>query len=170
MHEGFGLPVLQGLGYRKPVIARSLPSTRELSARLGHPANLLLYSSTPDLLNLLGAGIPKWQPQTFSSEHDWYRAAAQIAELIEACIHDLRYEEVLLPRLRYISRPPLQDVPQVFSSGELVQRIADLENSFSWRVTRPLRYLADIALRLKAEASRASRNLVRARQKGNGAD
>jgi glycosyltransferase involved in cell wall biosynthesis len=63
-HEGFGLPVMQGLAYGKPVIARSLAVTRELSARLGNPVNLFLYSSTSDLFGLLRAGIPQWRPET----------------------------------------------------------------------------------------------------------
>jgi glycosyltransferase involved in cell wall biosynthesis len=165
MHEGFGLPVLQGLAYGKPVIARSLPATRELSHRLGQPKNLLLYSSTPDLLTLLQKGIPKWQPETLSSGHDWDRAAEQIAELLEKCLNDVRYEEVLVPRIRYFSRKSLQDVPEVFPSRDLAQRVADLENSFSWRITRPLRTLADLALRLRAGALKTSQRVLGANQK-----
>jgi glycosyltransferase involved in cell wall biosynthesis len=167
MHEGFGLPILHGLGYEKPVIARSLPATRELSHQLGNPKNLWLYSSTPNLVNLLEAGVPRWQPETISSKNDWDRAALQVAELLESCLNRVRYEEVLIPRVRYFDRRSLRDIPAVFPSSELAQRVADLENSFSWRVTRPLRTLADFALWLKAGVSRCSRSVTRARRKNN---
>jgi hypothetical protein len=152
MHEGFGLPVMQGLAYEKPVIARSLPATRELHARLGAPANLLFYSSTSDLLNLLRDGIPRWQPEPPASEHGWDAAAAQIAELLDKSINNMRYEEVLVRRIRYLNRKCVADLPAVFSSRELAQRVKDIENSFSWRITRPLRTLADVVLRFRAKA------------------
>jgi glycosyltransferase involved in cell wall biosynthesis len=156
-HEGFGLPVLQGLAHGKPVIARSLPATRELCDRLGGPANLLLYSSTPDLLNLLRDGVPKWEPETLASEHDWDAAGEQIAVLLDTSISDVRYEEVLVPRIRSLHRKRVLGAPE---PGELAQRVADLENSLSWRITRPLRTVAGVLLWLRA---RASRNVLGAR-------
>jgi hypothetical protein len=140
-HEGFGLPILKGLGYRKPVIARSLPVTRELAGQLGHPRNLLLYSSTSNLVDLLRAGVPEWQPEAISNDHGWDAATAQIAGVLEQALQNIQYEEVLMPRIRYSQGG--------FSNREMEYRVADLENSMSWRITRPLRLLADLFLRIQ---------------------
>jgi hypothetical protein len=148
MHEGFGLPILRGLGWRKPVIARSIPATRELAAEL-RSANLLLYSSTPDLVGLLRAGLPVWRPETVSNMHNWGAVVAQIAAVIDEVLSRAQegrhYEDVLLPRIQY-SRGG-------FSNKQNARRVIELENSLSWRITRPLRMLMDVYLRVRKEGA-----------------
>jgi glycosyltransferase involved in cell wall biosynthesis len=142
-HEGFGLPILRGLGCRKPVVARSIPATREVAAEL-RSANLLLYSSTPALIELLRLGLPTWQPESTSNTHNWSMVAAQIGAVLDEVLNEAQdgrhYEEVLLPRIQY-SRGG-------FSDKENARRVVELEASLSWRITRPLRMLADLYLRL----------------------
>jgi glycosyltransferase involved in cell wall biosynthesis len=152
LYEGFGLPILRGLGWRKPVIARSIPPTRELAAQLQHPANLLLYSSTSDLLDLLQSGIPAWQPETISSNHTWAAVTEEIANVIEHLLNRVQtythYEEILIPRIRY-SQEGFANKQMAVANKQMAHRVTDLENSFSWRITRPLRMLADVYLGLR---------------------
>jgi glycosyltransferase involved in cell wall biosynthesis len=147
-HEGFGLPVLWGLGSRRPVIARSIRATRELAVQLQHPANLRLYSSTSHLVELLRSGFPEWHTESFSSTHNWNAVAAQIRNVIEHLLRrpdaGIQYQEVLVPRIRYS-----QGGFSNRENRELAYRVADLENSLSWRLTRPLRMLADVYLGLR---------------------
>src|SRR5262249_2273950 len=42
-YEGFGFPVLTGLGYHRPVFLRRLPVFEELAARLEDSGNLYFY-------------------------------------------------------------------------------------------------------------------------------
>ena len=61
LYEGFGLPVMEALAHRKPVLARDMPASRELRERTGAGENLALYGSTRDLVARLRAGLPEWR-------------------------------------------------------------------------------------------------------------
>jgi glycosyltransferase involved in cell wall biosynthesis len=148
-HEGFGLPILRGLAWKKPVVARSIPATREVASEL-RSANLLLYTSTPDLVRLLRSGFPVWQRETISNRFNWSMAAARIGAVIDEVVSkppDSRhYEEVLLPRLQYCRGG--------FSNKQNARRVTELESSVSWRITRPLRMLVDVYLRFRKGGAR----------------
>ena len=52
-YEGFGLPVMKALAYNKPIVARSLPTTKELAEALDAGTNIRFYDTTQDLIHIL---------------------------------------------------------------------------------------------------------------------
>jgi glycosyltransferase involved in cell wall biosynthesis len=156
LHEGFGLPILRGLAARTPVIARSIPSTREVAAQLNYPDNLILYSTTSELIELLRPGIPAWRAETILNDHNWDAVAGQIGAVIEHVLQEAErcawYEEILVPRIRYSQGG--------FSDKETADRVKELENSLSWRITRPLRKMADVCFGLRKRGSGVPRKSV----------
>ena len=70
IYEGFGLPILEGLAYEKPVLARSIPVTHVIQERINSPGNLILFSSTSDLVERLKTGIPA--PALHRRKHVWF--------------------------------------------------------------------------------------------------
>ncbi len=85
-YEGFGLPILHGLARRKPVIARDLPSAREIAARVEHAWNLHLATSTAEMADMVARGLD-WQVQASdaggSSAESWDDAAQALLDAIE---------------------------------------------------------------------------------------
>jgi hypothetical protein len=58
-YEGFGLPIMHALAYKKPVIARSLPSAREIKERAVDGANIHLFDTTAAMVSH-GISNPRW--------------------------------------------------------------------------------------------------------------
>jgi GT2 family glycosyltransferase len=147
LYEGFGLPVMEGLGRRKPVLARDTPAAREIREKAGAGENLILYSSTRDLVHRLREGFPEWrQNGAGPGGAGWDAAAANLGEFIGELVESFSFENVVLPRLRYIDALERgADDPRL---RDREARIAALENSWSWRLTAPLRAAAGLYLRL----------------------
>jgi glycosyltransferase involved in cell wall biosynthesis len=60
-YEGFGMPVVQGLAYSRPVIVRQSPLWNELAAQLRSPGALVPFDSVASLVEAVGcalAGLP----------------------------------------------------------------------------------------------------------------
>ncbi len=84
-YEGFGLPIMHGLARRRPVVARNLPSAREIGASCSAGANLHLAETTQELVRL-ALRSPAWQetPGEAPPIWSWTEAAGAIADGIAA--------------------------------------------------------------------------------------
>jgi hypothetical protein len=177
-YEGFGIPVLESLAYSKPVLARSIPVIRDLRERLAVKDNLILYGSTKDLIARLKEGFPKWQYGAKETVHQisWNSGTAQIGEFLRGLFSSWSFSGQLLPRLAYmrilddhrhelqgplpgavasehdelakkVNPVAIQELKVKLRDSEL--RIADLEQSLSWKLTAPLRALGSLMMRKK---------------------
>lgn len=81
-YEGFGFPFLQGLAYRKPVLARDTPLAREMQAALGASPNIVLYGSTRELIDILRRRPPVWVPELRQHGRGWDGSVDEIANLL----------------------------------------------------------------------------------------
>jgi GT2 family glycosyltransferase len=157
LYEGFGFPALEGLAYEKPVLARSIPVMRAIQQKLGKPDNLILFSSTGELIELLRQGFPAWrgQCQNKASEpvENWNSTALRIGEFLEESIRSLDFENVLLPRIckmHLLGQPAdaTGDVMVRLGAQEvLAAEIEKIYASWSWKLTSPMRWLGAKYLR-----------------------
>lgn len=157
MYEGFGIPVVESLAYRKPVLARAIPAMREIGAKLNAGENLILFESTRDLIERLEAGLPVWReyPQGEAAGNDWSAVTRRLGEWLRELIPSVSVEDVLRPRLehfRFLSPENGQTAPNttalVLALRNRVKEVQDLRHSWSWRITSPVRRLADFYFRL----------------------
>jgi GT2 family glycosyltransferase len=85
-YEGFGLPIMHALAHRKPVIARDLPSAREIKQRAVHGANIYLFDTTAEMIShamsksswidkLSSPSLPVWS--WCDAAHVWEKAIDQ---------------------------------------------------------------------------------------------
>ncbi|PXA83370.1 hypothetical protein DMC47_43740 [Nostoc sp. 3335mG] len=84
-YEGFGLPIMHALAHRLPVIARDLPSAREIKARCPAGRNLHLCASTEEMA-ALASSPPAWQDGPAASDFpiwNWDAAALALADAFE---------------------------------------------------------------------------------------
>ena len=104
LYEGFGIPIVRGLAYRKPMLARSMPVNLALFEKLGKPADLILYSSTEELISRLRSGVPAWKHSVPSlrGQYDWATSTAEIGRFLQTLPETISFGDVLVPRLNYI--------------------------------------------------------------------
>jgi hypothetical protein len=162
LYEGFGIPVVKSLAYGKPVLARSIPTNRAIQERLGEVENLILYSSTGELVERLRQGFPRWKD--VAGKHGdpsggWDAITEQIGHFLCEVSRSVSFNDVLVPRLKHMQL--LEENEQVRTrtrpaaghelwTGEA--QIQDIYNSWSWRLTAPMRRLADVYLRLRPKS------------------
>jgi len=154
-YEGFGIPVVESLAYGKPVLARSIPVMRDLRQRLNAEGSLILFDSTQHLIEILRSGMPGVKPASQSSDiaaTSWAAVTCQIGSFLRDLVDDWSYSNDLLPRLEHVrlmrdavglSRHAAPD------ASPLEANIEDIYNSYSWRITSPLRKIMDLYLRLR---------------------
>lgn len=166
MYEGFGFPVLESLARGKPVLARSIPVFRAIREKVRAEENLILYSSTSELIERLKQGFPEWQKSSASDRGDpssnWDATALQMGNFISEAVRSMDFEKILLPRIRHMQvlgqhaertgGPALR----LRGSDELAcaleereAQIRELRGSWSWRLTSPMRKLAAAYLQLR---------------------
>lgn len=165
-YEGFGLPVLEGLACRKPVLARDIPVTRDIREKLRAHENLILYSSTDDLLERLRAGCPEWKEDSLLADYSaggWDAAVHEMGVFFRELIDGVSAAEVLVPRLKYMDlltyyavpspegqpRQPRSAVGLAAALRDREAQLAELRNSWSWRITAPMRAAFDLLLKLR---------------------
>ena len=172
IYEGFGFPVVEALARSKPILARDLPPTREIRARLRAEDNLLLYASTAELVDRLRAGLPEWREtgrlRRDYAENNWEAIAGRLQGFLADLVANVSMKEVLIPRIEHFRRLKLLDIaggdnPPVFSDAlaELAalrrmlrdreDQVAALRNSISWKLAAPLRAVYDLILRLQGK-------------------
>lgn len=83
-YEGFGFPFLKAVAYRKPLLARDTPLSREMRAHLGDSPNIVLYRTTRELVEILARRPPRWVPQPARSGRGWDGSVDEIADLLAA--------------------------------------------------------------------------------------
>jgi Glycosyl transferases group 1 len=162
-YEGFGFPILESLALRKPVLARSIPVIQTIREKIHGEANLLLYSSTSELIERLKKGFPEWRDNGGDERGDpsgsWDATSLRIGQFITEAIASFDLEKVLLPRIRHmhiLGQFAEQSGGPTFSlrgSDELASaledreaQIEDLHKSWSWRLTSPIRKIASVYL------------------------
>jgi GT2 family glycosyltransferase/glycosyltransferase involved in cell wall biosynthesis len=177
-YEGFGIPIVRGLAYQKPVLARSTQINRDLFQRLGRPDYLILYDCNDDLISRLRQGWPSWRGPAAAQpdRHDWAASAKQIGEFLSEVVQEVSYTDVLIPRLEHMNllcriaklkkdqSPMHNDVEFLQLQKEVSElRIAvrdkDLQlrglfSSLSWAVTSPMRKLGGLWLRVFSNKTR----------------
>jgi hypothetical protein len=162
-YEGFGFPILESLALRKPVLARSLPVAQTIRERIHGEENLILYSSTRELIERLQQGFPEWRDNSGDERGDasggWDATSLRMGQFISEAMASFDFEKVLLPRIRHMhilgqfaeqsGGPSLT----LRGSDELAlaledreAQIEDLHGSWSWRLTSPIRKIASVYL------------------------
>jgi glycosyltransferase involved in cell wall biosynthesis len=168
IYEGFGFPVVKSLAYRKPIFARSIPTNRAICEKLGEDKNLILYCSTNDLVSRLRRGFPAWHDGTVANgpaREGWDAVVEQIGHFLCRVSQAVSFGDVLVPRLRHMrlleagqqAKPSNSSAANTASSKEELTtalqvreaQIQDIYHSWSWRVTAPMRRIADACLSLK---------------------
>jgi glycosyltransferase involved in cell wall biosynthesis len=153
LYEGFGLPILESLASEKPVLARSLPITQRIRESIATRDNLILFSSTSDLVDILRHGFPQWR-NVSSGPHasgNWDSTTAQIGAFLKDLVDSIDFENVLVPRIAHMHllgqrAETTGDVTLTFGAPQ--ERIQLIYQSWSWRITAPLRWLGSAYLRL----------------------
>lgn len=153
LYEGFGLPILESLAYEKPVLARSLPVTRRIQESIATRDNLILFSSTSELVNILRQGFPQWRDfgsdlQAFAN---WDSMTVQIGAFLKELVRSIDFENVLIPRIRQMHllgqrAEATGEVTPIFGAPQ--ERVQMIYQSWSWRITAPLRWIGSTYLRL----------------------
>jgi GT2 family glycosyltransferase/glycosyltransferase involved in cell wall biosynthesis len=162
-HRGFGIPVLESLALRRPVLARSIPVLEDIRRRAHAGRNLHLYASTCELVALLKEGFPEWDGGGAESNGaepaSWQTATSRIGGFLHGLLSDWSLRDSLVPRIEQMRRfeemrrlagrapdeSPLLELQAQLRDREA--RIADIYNSGSWRVTAPLRACLGFFLR-----------------------
>jgi glycosyltransferase involved in cell wall biosynthesis len=167
LYEGFGMPILEALAHRKPVLARNLTVIREIGQKCGVGENLVLYDSTADLIALLRQSIPEWRescPELPDPVHGWADVASRLGGFLRERTAKVSYQNVTLPRLEHLwALECMTGAGQAASAtnraSSLVRalydrdvQIAALRDSRSWKITAPLRGLGSLYLRLTRRA------------------
>ncbi len=126
-YEGFGIPVLNALAARRPVVVRALPVFDEIAEALGGEANLHVALTTADLVAALSPP-PVWTDAGASRGRpgDAARAAEDIGEALERAIARADYGRIVR-RIRHrpsTSPPPTAPAtPQAFVADAVARRV-----------------------------------------------
>lgn len=161
LYEGFGLPIMEGLAHRRPVLARDLPTAREIRDGSGAGENLILYSTTRDLVRRLQAGFPVWREEAAGPPGPgWDEVARTIGRFVDEVLAAAPQLDVLLPRLEHVWA--LESAAG--GGGDILA----LKQSFSWRLTAPLRAASDLVARLTGGRVKISGGAAGPRPAGDG--
>src|SRR5262249_26125517 len=134
-----------------------IPVVRAIHERIGRDPNLVLYSSTSELVDILKQGFPVWQETSCCGNPDagWDAVAQQIGDFLREIAGSVSFQGVLVSRMEHVrsleagAHKGIQHLTRLIRDRESL--IQELHDSFSWRITAPVRLLADVFLRVKAK-------------------
>jgi glycosyltransferase involved in cell wall biosynthesis len=95
-YEGFGFPIMHALKYRKPVIARDLPSAIEIKAGAVSSVNIHLFATTPEMVAFASAR-PSWiesDNDKCDPPHDWNACAVALEEGLSKAIETFQFAKL----------------------------------------------------------------------------
>jgi glycosyltransferase involved in cell wall biosynthesis len=167
-YEGFGFPVVESLALRKPVLARSIPVFQKIREKIREEENLILYSSTGELIERLKQGFPAWRDngdgRDNSQSQGWDAIALRIGSYISEIVRATDFERILVPRIHQMQvlgqlaedtgNPAIrlrgaQELASALHDRET--QIRELHASWSWRLTSPIRKVASLFLRMRRQ-------------------
>lgn len=113
-YEGFGIPLLNALAAKKPVLIRPLPVFAEMVQRMGEDPNIHVFETTGELVRMLDRPLA-WQEHgaVVGCPGDARRAAQDVGEALDRMIAGARYERITR-RLRALMT--LQDFSAIHPS------------------------------------------------------
>jgi GT2 family glycosyltransferase len=164
-YEGFGLPIMHALAYRKPVIARNLPVAREMKERVRDGANIRLFDTTSEMIVHAMTDLT-WvenSPPPPAPILSWSDAADAWEKAIDRAKQEFRFD-ALCERLRAANPLSLgQETVSLRQESLRLQLLLDAYRaSSSWRVTAPARAMVTFTRRCwKAVTGRAAIRLNR---------
>ncbi len=152
LYEGFGIPVVKALSFKKPVLARRLPVMTELKERIPEGENLVLYSSTEDLIHALRKGPPVWTnngASAISTRFGWREAVDQVGQMLDEALAEDSLGETMVRRIERLRQGAVQRVDELIVDQD--KRVADIYGSWSWKLTAPLRSVGALYLRFRKQ-------------------
>lgn len=101
-YEGFGIPLLNALAAKKPVVIRPLPVFEEMVRLIGEDPNIHVVQTTAELVRLLAQPLA-WREHGLAvgRPDDARRAATEIGDALDEMIAHARYDR-MVSRLRAI--------------------------------------------------------------------
>jgi len=94
-YEGFGIPLLNALAARKPVLIRPLPVFAEMVEWIGEDPNIHVFETTAELLRRLEKPL-RWRQHgaVAGRPGDARRAAQDVGQALDTMIGGARYERI----------------------------------------------------------------------------
>jgi glycosyltransferase involved in cell wall biosynthesis len=95
-YEGFGFPIMHALKYRKPVIARDLPSAIEIKERTVSSENIHVFATTQEMVAFASAR-PSWIEENNVKPnplHDWNACAVALEEGLNKAIETFQFTKL----------------------------------------------------------------------------
>jgi glycosyltransferase involved in cell wall biosynthesis len=168
-YEGFGFPVLESLAHGKPILARAIPVIRAIREKLALSRNVILFSSTSDLIQQLKREFPIWvQNETTDSRpsENWDATTSRIGRFLWDAVAAVDFENVLLPRVSQVHLLRRQSEGSIRNPRFLARALEDRElqlrqirESWSWRLTSPIRWLGSVFSRSAKSSHSDSKTL-----------
>lgn len=94
-YEGFGIPLLNALAAKKPVLIRPLPVFAEMVERIGEDPNIHVFQTTTELVRMLDQPLVWREPGAVTGPPgDGRRAARDVGEALDTMIAGARYERI----------------------------------------------------------------------------
>jgi hypothetical protein len=164
--EGFGMPLIKALAFKRPVFVRDMPVMREIASKLQAMSNVHFYATTRDLVCALQDGIPIWVPMELGAQQQgWRHYAERAGEFIQQLIKRAPVGPRVAARLRALDElvaahetvPHLEDMLHQRElqfeerQAQLQAQLEDMRRSYSWRITTPVRWLGGVALSFRGK-------------------
>jgi GT2 family glycosyltransferase len=105
-YEGFGFPVLESVGRRKPIVLLDTPLNRTLHRRLGSPKSFFFFSAFRELPEIVATAARfngPWLNPAGAADDGWLRSAREIAAAIRKTLEKPLKFDTLQQRLSSLS-------------------------------------------------------------------
>ena len=94
-YEGFGIPLLNALAAKKPVLIRPLPVFAEMVERIGEDPNIHVFQTTAELVRMLDQPLAWREPGAVTGpSEDARRAARDVGDALDKMIAGASYERI----------------------------------------------------------------------------